>query len=46
MRGQGAGLTADDACYQDLALRQGATLATFDRQLAQAARQAGVQLVE
>ncbi|HEY0585617.1 MAG TPA: type II toxin-antitoxin system VapC family toxin [Pseudoduganella sp.] len=46
MRGQGTGLTAYDACYLDLALREGAALATFDRQLAQAARQAGVQLVE
>lgn len=46
MRGHAAGLTAYDACYLDLALRQGTALATFDRQLAQAARQAGVQLVE
>ncbi|KQZ44386.1 hypothetical protein ASD58_19040 [Duganella sp. Root1480D1] len=46
MRGQAIGLTAYDACYLDLALRQGAALATFERQLAQAARQAGVQLVE
>lgn len=46
MCGQAAGLTAYDACYLDLALRQGAALATFDRQLAEAARRAGVQLVE
>ncbi len=46
MRGHSTGLTAYDACYLDLALRQGAALATFDRQLAAAARQAGLQLVE
>jgi predicted nucleic acid-binding protein len=45
-RGQAAGLTAYDACYLDLALRQGAALATFDRQLAAAARQVGAQLVQ
>lgn len=46
LRGQGSGLTAYDACYLDLALRQGAMLATFDRHLAAAARQAGAQLLE
>lgn len=46
LRGQATGLSAYDACYLDLALRQGGALATFDRDLAQAARQAGVPLVE
>lgn len=35
------GLSGYDATYLDLALRQGATLATFDRQLADACRAAG-----
>jgi len=34
-------LTAYDATYFELAMRRGATLATFDRQLAQAFRKAG-----
>jgi predicted nucleic acid-binding protein len=34
-------LTAYDATYLELAMRRGATLATFDRQLADAARSAG-----
>ena len=46
LRGRSTGLTAYDADYLNLALRQGAALATFDRQLASVARQAGVQLVE
>lgn len=46
MRGLAAGLTAYDSCYLDLALRRGAILASFDRQLLAAARQAGVPLVE
>lgn len=37
-------LTAYDATYLELALRTGATLATFDRQLAEAARLAGVRV--
>lgn len=37
-------LTAYDAAYLELALRRGATLATFDRQLAEAARAAGVRV--
>lgn len=39
------GLTAYDASYLELALRLGATLATFDRKLAEAARAAGVAVV-
>jgi predicted nucleic acid-binding protein len=35
------GLTAYDACYLELALRLSATLATFDRKLATAARATG-----
>jgi len=35
------GLTAYDATYLELALRTGKTLATFDRQLADAAHKAG-----
>jgi predicted nucleic acid-binding protein len=46
LRGRSTGLTAYNADYLSLALRQGAALATFDRQLAAVARQAGVQLVE
>lgn len=34
-------LTAYDATYLDLALRTGATLATFDKKLAEAMRRAG-----
>jgi predicted nucleic acid-binding protein len=37
-------LTAYDATYLELALRRGAPLATFDRQLAEAARAAGVRV--
>lgn len=37
-------LTAYDATYLELALRTGRTLATFDRQLADAARKAGVRI--
>lgn len=36
-----SGLTAYDATYLELVLRTGRTLATFDRQLADAARKAG-----
>ena len=36
------GLTAYDATYLELAIRDGAQLATFDRKLADAARAAGV----
>lgn len=39
------GLTAYDAAYLELALRRRLPLATFDRQLAEAARRRGVQLV-
>ena len=35
------GLTAYDAAYLELVLRTGSTLATFDRQLAEAVRKAG-----
>lgn len=38
------GLTAYDASYLELALRQRACLATFDRQLADAARASGVSV--
>jgi predicted nucleic acid-binding protein len=38
------GLTAYDATYLELALRSHAQLATFDRDLAQAARTAGVKV--
>jgi predicted nucleic acid-binding protein len=38
------GLTAYDAMYLELALRRGAPLATFDRQLAEAVRKAGGQV--
>jgi predicted nucleic acid-binding protein len=38
------GLTAYDATYLELAMRQGAQLATFDRKLAAAARAAGVRI--
>ena len=38
---RGHGLTAYDATYLELALRTGGALATFDQQLAQAARNAG-----
>jgi predicted nucleic acid-binding protein len=37
-------LTAYDATYLELAMRRAATLATFDRQLADAARAAGVRV--
>lgn len=37
-------LTAYDATYLELAMRRAATLATFDRKLAAAARAAGVRL--
>jgi len=37
-------LTAYDATYLELAMRRTATLATFDRQLAAAARAAGVRV--
>jgi predicted nucleic acid-binding protein len=37
-------LTAYDATYLELALRRAATLATFDRKLAAAAREAGVRV--
>ncbi len=39
------GLMAYDACYLELALRTGSTLATFDRRLAAACRQAGVPVL-
>jgi predicted nucleic acid-binding protein len=38
------GLTAYDACYVDLALRTGGTLATFDMKLANAGSAAGVSV--
>jgi predicted nucleic acid-binding protein len=38
------GLTAYDALYLELAMRRAAVLATFDRQLAEAARAAGVRV--
>lgn len=38
------GLTTYDTLYLDLARRHGATLATFDRQLADACRAAGVRV--
>lgn len=38
------GLTAYSAVYLELALRRAAPLATFDRQLAEAARTAGVRV--
>jgi predicted nucleic acid-binding protein len=37
-------LTAYDATYLELAMRRAAVLATFDRQLADAARAAGVRV--
>jgi predicted nucleic acid-binding protein len=37
-------LTAYDATYQELVLRTGGVLATFDRKLAEAARSAGVRV--
>ena len=37
-------LTAYDATYLELAMRRAATLATFDRKLAEAARAAGVKV--
>jgi predicted nucleic acid-binding protein len=37
-------LTAYDATYMELAMRRSATLATFDRKLADAARAAGVRV--
>ena len=41
---QRSGLTAYDATYLELAIRRNAPLATFDRQLAEAARAAGVAI--
>ncbi len=38
------GLTVYDATYLELALRRAATLATFDRKLAEAARAAGLRV--
>jgi predicted nucleic acid-binding protein len=38
-------LSSYDATYLELALRCGATLATFDRKLAEAARGAGVKVL-
>jgi predicted nucleic acid-binding protein len=38
------GLTVYDATYLELAMRRAATLATFDRKLAEAARSAGVRV--
>ena len=38
------GLTAYDATYLELAIRRAATLATFDRKLTEAAREAGVRV--
>ena len=38
-------LTAYDATYLELAIRRAATLATFDRKLAAAARNAGVRVL-
>lgn len=38
-------LSAYDAAYLELALREGVPLATFDRQLAAAARKSGVELL-
>jgi predicted nucleic acid-binding protein len=38
------GLTAYEATYLDLAMRRDATLATFDRKLADAARASGVRV--
>jgi predicted nucleic acid-binding protein len=40
------GLSAYDAAYLELALRKGATLATFDRKLADAMRSAGGRVFE
>lgn len=40
------GLTVYDASYLDLAVREGVPLATLDERLAEAARRAGVPLVE
>ena len=42
--GRRYGLTAYDAVYLELALRTGLPLATFDRQLAEAARKAGARV--
>lgn len=39
-------LTAYDACYLELAFRQGLPLATYDKALLQAARAAGVKIAE
>ena len=39
--GRSSGLTGYDAAYLELVLRTGRMLATFDRQLAEAARKAG-----
>lgn len=42
--GRKYGLTGYDATYLELVLRSGGTLATFDRQLAEAARLAGCRV--
>ena len=42
--GRSSGLTGYDAMYLELVLRTGRVLATFDRQLAEAARKAGVRV--
>jgi len=42
--GRSSKLTGYDASYLELVLRTGRTLATFDRQLAEAARSAGVRV--
>jgi predicted nucleic acid-binding protein len=44
--GRDHGLTAYDAAYLELAIRLGVPLATLDRQLSEAARSAGVSLLE
>ncbi len=44
--GREHGLTSYDASYLELAMRRGLPLATLDRRLADAAREAGVPLVE
>lgn len=42
--GRSSGLTGYDAVYLELVLRTGRVLATFDRQLANAVRQAGARV--
>ncbi len=44
--GRDFGLTAHDAAYLDIAMREGLPLATLDRGLRNAARSTGVKLVE